>query len=180
MLAWYRHTPEIHFVNLNYSQKSRARHCDEAVQKYIACKDNITEPTIQCPSCSRKVHQTCGGLIYANKGMCLYCYDCKIFEIPFGSLLQTMQSEINILRNALQEHSVPDPVIGEFFAEGPEGIQVYTRPRPHYHGPQVPISYTYWVFQKILHDILYNQPEDLDLLREPARKAWFEAVYHEH
>jgi hypothetical protein len=146
----------------------------------IACKDNITEPSIQCPSCSRKVHQACGGMIYANRGMCLYCHDCEIFEIPPGSLLQTMQSEINILRNALQEHSVPDPVIGEFFAEGPEGIRVYTRPRPHCHGPQVPIPRAHRVFQKILHDILHNQPEDLDLPREPAGKAWFKAVYHEH
>ena len=54
--------------------------------------------------------------------MCLYCHDCEIFEILLGSQLQTMQSEINILRNALEEHSVPDPIIGEFFAEGPEGI----------------------------------------------------------
>jgi hypothetical protein len=125
---------------------------------------------LQCPSCKKAVHQTCGGLIYANKGRCLYCQTQEIFEIPPGASIQALQDEIAFLQEMVPPLAVTD-----------DGIRVYRAPRQrHMQGPQVPVPHAHRVFQKMIRDILHNQPDDHDLPRESAGRAWFRALYHEN
>lgn len=72
----------------------------------IGCQETIEQgqERIKCPKCKGTIHQKCGGLIYANKGgLCLYCNQHPIFEVPPQSQLQVLQREIDLLRRELNE-----------------------------------------------------------------------------
>ena len=69
----------------------------------IGCGDEVLprDPNIRCPRCRNKMHLSCGGLIYANRGKCIYCNTKKIFDVPLTSQLNYLTTHISNLEEII-------------------------------------------------------------------------------